>query len=367
MTSQRIRVGVIGANAERSWAAKSHLPALRALPEFELAAVCTTRGGVGPAVGGAVRRSRVLRRPQDDAGTGRPRRRRGVGQGAGPPPPHDGCAGGGQARLHRVAPGRQSPGGAGDDRPCPRQGRADDGRSAGAVDADLPATEGAGRRRVRRRGAVVQHELVPVRRPGRGAVVVVAGGQSVGRERLHGGLRPPHRRPLHGPGRVHGGVHGRRDHRRPLGGPGLRPHDRRHRRGQRARLRTARQRRRDVGARGERTGPRQRVPGRDLRTRRHAPARRLRDELAGHPPPARRQARRRGDDGDRRAGQADLGAGGRGPRSGVPRSADVAQVRPGHPGRRGAGAGLRDRADEAPAHGRGRARVPPETGEMQRL
>ena len=43
MTSQRIRVGVIGANAERSWAAKSHLPALRALPEFDLAAVCTTR------------------------------------------------------------------------------------------------------------------------------------------------------------------------------------------------------------------------------------------------------------------------------------------------------------------------------------
>lgn len=43
MTSQRIRVGVIGANAERGWASKSHLPALRVLPEFDLAAVCTTR------------------------------------------------------------------------------------------------------------------------------------------------------------------------------------------------------------------------------------------------------------------------------------------------------------------------------------
>ena len=43
MTSQKIRVGVIGANAERGWASRSHLPALRALPEFDLAAVCTTR------------------------------------------------------------------------------------------------------------------------------------------------------------------------------------------------------------------------------------------------------------------------------------------------------------------------------------
>ena len=43
MTSERIRVGVVGANAERGWAARSHLPALRALPELDLAAVCTTR------------------------------------------------------------------------------------------------------------------------------------------------------------------------------------------------------------------------------------------------------------------------------------------------------------------------------------
>ncbi len=43
MISDRIRVGVIGANAERGWASRSHLPALRVLPEFELAAVCTTR------------------------------------------------------------------------------------------------------------------------------------------------------------------------------------------------------------------------------------------------------------------------------------------------------------------------------------
>ena len=43
MADDRLRVGVIGANADRSWAASSHLPALQKLPDFELAAVCTTR------------------------------------------------------------------------------------------------------------------------------------------------------------------------------------------------------------------------------------------------------------------------------------------------------------------------------------
>jgi predicted dehydrogenase len=38
-----IRVGAIGASPDRGWAASAHLPALQALPQFELAAVCTTR------------------------------------------------------------------------------------------------------------------------------------------------------------------------------------------------------------------------------------------------------------------------------------------------------------------------------------
>jgi predicted dehydrogenase len=41
--ADRIRLGVIGANIHRGWAPRSHLPALAASPEFELAAVCTTR------------------------------------------------------------------------------------------------------------------------------------------------------------------------------------------------------------------------------------------------------------------------------------------------------------------------------------
>jgi len=37
----RIRIGVIGANPAYGWSPMAHLPALRSLPEFDLAAVCT--------------------------------------------------------------------------------------------------------------------------------------------------------------------------------------------------------------------------------------------------------------------------------------------------------------------------------------
>jgi predicted dehydrogenase len=39
----KIRVGIIGASPERGWAATAHIPALRALPEYELTAVGTSR------------------------------------------------------------------------------------------------------------------------------------------------------------------------------------------------------------------------------------------------------------------------------------------------------------------------------------
>ena len=41
MASDRLRVGVIGANVSYGWGPRAHLPALLALPEIELAAVCT--------------------------------------------------------------------------------------------------------------------------------------------------------------------------------------------------------------------------------------------------------------------------------------------------------------------------------------
>jgi predicted dehydrogenase len=40
---RKLRVGVIGANPARSWAVAAHLPALRALPAFEMSAVSTRR------------------------------------------------------------------------------------------------------------------------------------------------------------------------------------------------------------------------------------------------------------------------------------------------------------------------------------
>src|SRR5436190_4514016 len=42
-TSSRIRVGIVGASASRGFASIAHIPALQALPGFEIAAVCTTR------------------------------------------------------------------------------------------------------------------------------------------------------------------------------------------------------------------------------------------------------------------------------------------------------------------------------------
>ena len=41
MTGERIRIGIIGASVRYGWSMRSHLPALLALPEYELTAVCT--------------------------------------------------------------------------------------------------------------------------------------------------------------------------------------------------------------------------------------------------------------------------------------------------------------------------------------
>jgi predicted dehydrogenase len=41
--SSKIRVGIVGLSPNRGFASIAHVPALRALPEFEIAAVCTTR------------------------------------------------------------------------------------------------------------------------------------------------------------------------------------------------------------------------------------------------------------------------------------------------------------------------------------
>jgi len=39
----KVRIGIVGASASRGFASIAHIPALRALPQFEIAAVCTSR------------------------------------------------------------------------------------------------------------------------------------------------------------------------------------------------------------------------------------------------------------------------------------------------------------------------------------
>ena len=39
----RIRLGLLGASVRGTWSARAHLPALKTSPDFELAAVCTTK------------------------------------------------------------------------------------------------------------------------------------------------------------------------------------------------------------------------------------------------------------------------------------------------------------------------------------
>ncbi len=43
VTNRKIRVGIVGANPSRGFASIAHIPALQALADFEISAVCTTR------------------------------------------------------------------------------------------------------------------------------------------------------------------------------------------------------------------------------------------------------------------------------------------------------------------------------------
>ena len=50
--AKRIRVGIIGANPDRGWAAQAHIPALRSLSDdFEITALSTTRRESADAAG----------------------------------------------------------------------------------------------------------------------------------------------------------------------------------------------------------------------------------------------------------------------------------------------------------------------------
>jgi predicted dehydrogenase len=48
-SDNKIRVGIVGASASRGFASIAHIPALRSLPQFDIAAVCTTRQATAEA------------------------------------------------------------------------------------------------------------------------------------------------------------------------------------------------------------------------------------------------------------------------------------------------------------------------------
>jgi len=89
----RLRVGIVGASADgQGWAPISHFPALRTLPDFEIAAICTAHADTAAAaakVYGVERAyhdyNAMVQEPNID-----PRLRR--RQGAEPPPGRDGRA-----------------------------------------------------------------------------------------------------------------------------------------------------------------------------------------------------------------------------------------------------------------------------------
>ena len=60
--TKRIRVGIIGANPDRGWAAQAHIPALQSLPEdFEITALFTTGANPPrPPAGASACRSRSI-------------------------------------------------------------------------------------------------------------------------------------------------------------------------------------------------------------------------------------------------------------------------------------------------------------------
>ena len=65
--SGTLRVGIVGASASRGFASIAHIPALRALPQFEIVAVATSRQETAEA---AARRYQVPLASADPPGTG---------------------------------------------------------------------------------------------------------------------------------------------------------------------------------------------------------------------------------------------------------------------------------------------------------
>ena len=103
MATEKIRVGIIGASMRNGWGSDAHIPALSALPEFEITAVCTSREETADETAKAFRDSPRFCRPfQNGPASGRGPRLD-LRAGAFSPSAGDGCFECRQASLLRMA------------------------------------------------------------------------------------------------------------------------------------------------------------------------------------------------------------------------------------------------------------------------
>ena len=122
MAEEKIRIGIIGASAHYGWSMRAHLPALSALPEYELTAVGTSRRETAEESAKRYGARLAFHDYERDGQAPGHRRDCGIRSCSSPPCYGDGRPGSGEARLLRVAPGSEPGGGGGNGRPGSVQG-----------------------------------------------------------------------------------------------------------------------------------------------------------------------------------------------------------------------------------------------------
>ena len=133
--TDKIRVGIVGATVTQGgsgWGANAHVPALKALPGYELAAVCTAHENTAKASAAAFGVERAFHRFSDMAAASGGRSDRGLRAGARPPRAGHGRPAGRQGRVLRVAAGCDARRSARDGRARPSTLVEDHRRPAGA-------------------------------------------------------------------------------------------------------------------------------------------------------------------------------------------------------------------------------------------
>ena len=115
--TDKIRVGIVGATVTQGgsgWGANAHVPALKALPGYELKAVCTSHEETARASAAAFGAERAFHRFSDMAAASGRRPHRRLRARARSPGPRNGRPAGRKVRVLRVATRCESGRGGGD-------------------------------------------------------------------------------------------------------------------------------------------------------------------------------------------------------------------------------------------------------------